>query len=49
MARRRRCEGVLDMTPTILSLTPTLMPIVKQAGIESVYFGVLSSSTARSA
>ena len=31
----------LDMTPTILILTPILMPIVMQAGIDPVYFGVL--------
>ena len=31
----------LDMTPTILILTPILMPIVKTAGIDPVYFGVL--------
>jgi tripartite ATP-independent transporter DctM subunit len=31
----------LDMTPTILILTPILMPILKQAGIDPVYFGVL--------
>jgi TRAP-type transport system large permease protein len=31
----------LDMLPTILILTPVLMPIVKQAGIDPVYFGVL--------
>ncbi|WP_427928345.1 TRAP transporter large permease [Agrobacterium cavarae] len=31
----------LDLTPTILILTPVLMPIVKQAGIDPVYFGVL--------
>jgi tripartite ATP-independent transporter DctM subunit len=31
----------LDMTPTILILTPILMPVVKQAGIDPVYFGVL--------
>ncbi len=31
----------LDMTPTILILTPVLMPIVKTAGIDPVYFGVL--------
>ncbi|MCK1709539.1 MULTISPECIES: TRAP transporter large permease subunit [unclassified Bradyrhizobium] len=31
----------LDMAPTILILTPILMPIVKQAGIDPVYFGVL--------
>ncbi|WEX74287.1 TRAP transporter large permease subunit [Sinorhizobium numidicum] len=31
----------MDMTPTILVMTPVLMPIVKQAGIDPVYFGVL--------
>jgi len=31
----------LDITPTILILTPILMPIIKQAGIDPVYFGVL--------
>ena len=31
----------LDMTPTILILTPVLMPIVIKAGIDPVYFGVL--------
>jgi TRAP-type transport system large permease protein len=31
----------MDMTPTILILTPVLMPIIKQAGIDPVYFGVL--------
>jgi tripartite ATP-independent transporter DctM subunit len=31
----------LDMTPTILILTPILMPIVKEANIDPVYFGVL--------
>lgn len=31
----------LDLTPTILILTPVLMPIVTQAGIDPVYFGVL--------
>lgn len=31
----------LDLTPTILILTPVLMPIIKQAGIDPVYFGVL--------
>jgi TRAP-type C4-dicarboxylate transport system permease large subunit len=31
----------LDMTPTILILTPILMPIIKTAGIDPVYFGVL--------
>jgi len=31
----------LDFSPTVLILTPVLMPIVKQAGIDPVYFGVL--------
>lgn len=31
----------LDFAPTILILTPVLMPLVKQAGIDPVYFGVL--------
>ncbi len=29
------------MTPTILILTPVLMPAVTMAGIDPVYFGVL--------
>jgi TRAP-type transport system large permease protein len=31
----------MDMTPTILILTPVLVPVVKQAGIDPIYFGVL--------
>jgi TRAP-type C4-dicarboxylate transport system permease large subunit len=31
----------LDFTPTLMILTPVLMPIIKQAGIDPVYFGVL--------
>jgi tripartite ATP-independent transporter DctM subunit len=31
----------MDMTPTILILTPVLMPSIKAAGIDPVYFGVL--------
>jgi tripartite ATP-independent transporter DctM subunit len=31
----------LDRAPTILLLTPVLMPVVKAAGIDPVYFGVL--------
>lgn len=31
----------LDFIPTILILTPVLMPIVKQAGIDPIYFGVM--------
>ena len=31
----------LDMSPTILILTPVLMPLVNAAGIDPVYFGVL--------
>ncbi|QEM82414.1 TRAP transporter large permease subunit [Halomonas binhaiensis] len=32
---------VMDLTPTILVLTPILMPIVKIAGIDPVYFGIM--------
>jgi len=31
----------MDFTPTVLILTPVLMPVVKEAGIDPVYFGVL--------
>ncbi|MBM3408405.1 MAG: TRAP transporter large permease subunit [Betaproteobacteria bacterium] len=31
----------LDFAPTVLILTPVLMPVVKAAGIDPVYFGVL--------
>ena len=31
----------MDMTPTILILTPVLIPVVKAAGIDPIYFGVL--------
>lgn len=31
----------LDLTPTILILTPVLLPVVKMAGIDPVYFGVM--------
>jgi tripartite ATP-independent transporter DctM subunit len=31
----------LDLMPTVLILTPIMMPIVKQAGIDPVYFGVM--------
>jgi len=31
----------MDMTPTILILTPVLMPVVKAAGIDPIYFGVM--------
>ncbi|MCC2635396.1 MAG: dctQ [Ramlibacter sp.] len=31
----------LDFTPTVLILTPVLMPIVLKAGIDPVYFGVM--------
>ena len=31
----------LDFAPTVLILTPGLMPLVRQAGIDPVYFGVL--------
>ena len=31
----------LDLTPSILILTPVLMPIIQKAGIDPVYFGVM--------
>jgi tripartite ATP-independent transporter DctM subunit len=31
----------MDMTPTILILTPVLMPVVQAAGIDPIYFGVM--------
>ncbi len=31
----------LDFAPTVLILTPVLIPLVRQAGIDPVYFGVL--------
>ena len=31
----------MDITPTILILTPVLMPIIQEAGIDPIYFGVL--------
>jgi tripartite ATP-independent transporter DctM subunit len=31
----------MDMTPTILIMTPVLTPVIKAAGIDPVYFGVL--------
>ena len=31
----------MDMTPTILILSPVLMPLITAAGIDPVYFGVL--------
>lgn len=32
---------VMDLTPTVLILTPVLMPLIQEAGIDPVYFGVL--------
>ncbi|MDO5528192.1 MAG: TRAP transporter large permease subunit [Paracoccus sp. (in: a-proteobacteria)] len=32
---------VLDLSPTILILAPVLMPLVRAAGIDPVYFGVM--------
>lgn len=31
----------MDMTPTIVILTPVFMPLIKAAGIDPVYFGVI--------
>lgn len=36
------CVGmVMDLSPTILILVPLLMPIIKTAGIDPVYFGLM--------
>ena len=32
---------VLDLAPTILILSPVLMPIIREAGIDPVYFGIV--------
>lgn len=32
---------VMDLSPTILILVPLLMPVVRQAGIDPVYFGLM--------
>ncbi|RBP91479.1 tripartite ATP-independent transporter DctM subunit [Cytobacillus firmus] len=32
---------VMDLTPAILIFTPVLMPLVKMAGIDPVYFGIV--------
>lgn len=32
---------VMDLTPTVLILTPVLLPLVKEAGIDPIYFGVM--------
>ncbi|TIP99384.1 MAG: TRAP transporter large permease subunit, partial [Mesorhizobium sp.] len=32
---------VMDLTPTILILVPLLMPVIKLAGIDPVYFGLM--------
>lgn len=32
---------VMDLTPTVLILVPVLMPLIEEAGIDPVYFGVL--------
>ena len=32
---------VLDFTPNLLIMTPVLMPIIREAGIDPVYFGVV--------
>ncbi len=33
--------SALDFAPTVLIMTPVLMPILREAGIDPVYFGVL--------
>jgi tripartite ATP-independent transporter DctM subunit len=32
---------VMDLSPTVLILVPLLMPVVKEAGIDPVYFGLM--------
>lgn len=32
---------VMDLSPTVLILVPLLMPVVKAAGIDPVYFGIM--------
>jgi TRAP-type transport system large permease protein len=32
---------VMDLAPTVLILVPLLMPVVKLAGIDPVYFGLM--------
>ncbi len=32
---------VLDLAPTILILTPVLMPVIRAAGIDPIYFGIV--------
>ena len=32
---------VMDLAPTVLILVPLLMPVIKQAGIDPVYFGLM--------
>ncbi len=32
---------VMDLTPTVLILTPVLLPLVKEANIDPIYFGVM--------
>ena len=31
----------LDLAPTVLILTPVLMPMIKEAGIDPYYFGIM--------
>jgi len=36
------CVGmVMDLSPTILILVPLLMPVIKMAGIDPTYFGLM--------
>lgn len=36
------CVGmVMDLSPTVLILVPLLMPVIKMAGIDPVYFGLM--------
>jgi tripartite ATP-independent transporter DctM subunit len=33
--------AVLDLTPTVLILAPILVPVIREAGIDPIYFGIL--------
>ncbi|MGK7530418.1 TRAP transporter large permease subunit, partial [Salmonella enterica] len=32
---------VMDLTPPVLILTPALLPLVKEANLDPIYFGVM--------
>ena len=40
-ARMRAHANFIEYTPIILILTPVLLPVARQAGINEIYFGVI--------